>query len=312
MTSSISSHIKAIANDGDHSSPVPNGYYDHADQDPLSPHSRKGTGVNVTHKKALVPNDDPSYEYRPEGKPYAIALKQYPATVHRQLYTPDANDTLLDPGTARANIAPTRERPEGTTERNWKEEHRNETVLVQHGAYFDRDHDGVIWPRETYLSLRDWGWSIPLTVFATVIIHIALSYGTCPGLLPDPFMRVWLVRIHKANHGSDSQAYDQEGRFRPQQFEEIFTKYDRDGKGGLNKDEIFDYLKGQRLVWDFFGWGATAFEWLCMYLLIWPEDGVLRKEDMRGVFDGSIFYTKAEEHKRRKLEDQRRKDRKRY
>lgn len=49
-----------------------------------------------------------------------------------------------------------------------------------------------------------------------------------------------------------------------------------------------------------------------MYLLLWPDDGVLRKEDVRGVFDGSIFYVKAEEHKRKKLEAGRRKDRKRY
>lgn len=49
-----------------------------------------------------------------------------------------------------------------------------------------------------------------------------------------------------------------------------------------------------------------------MYLLLWPEDGVLRKEDVRGVFDGSIFYTKAEQYKRKKLEAQRRKDRKQY
>lgn len=73
------------------------------------------------------------------------------------------------------------------------------------------------------------------------------------------------MRLHKANHGSDSLTYDQEGRFRPQQFEEIFTKYDRDAKGGLNKWEILDFWKGQRLVWDFFGWGATGFE--CKFFL---------------------------------------------
>lgn len=32
------------------------------------------------------------------------------------------------------------------------------------------------------------------------------------------------------------------------------------------------------------------------YLLIWPEDGIMRKEDIRGIYDGSIFYKKAEEH----------------
>ena len=40
---------------------------------------------------------------------------------------------------------------------------------------------------------------------------------------------------------------------------------------------------------------------LATYLLIWPEDGVLRKEDVRGVFDGSIFYKKAEQHRQKVL-----------
>lgn len=35
-----------------------------------------------------------------------------------------------------------------------------------------------------------------------------------------------------------------------------------------------------------------------MYLLLWPEDGVMKKDDLRRVYDGSIFYQKAEEHKR--------------
>lgn len=36
------------------------------------------------------------------------------------------------------------------------------------------------------------------------------------------------------------------------------------------------------------------------YLLLWPEDGIMRKEDIRGVYDGSIFYKKAEEYERKK------------
>lgn len=35
-----------------------------------------------------------------------------------------------------------------------------------------------------------------------------------------------------------------------------------------------------------------------MYILLWPEDGVMSKEDIRGVFDGSIFYTIAEQRAR--------------
>ena len=34
-------------------------------------------------------------------------------------------------------------------------------------------------------------------------------------------------------------------------------------------------------------------------MLIWPEDGVMKKEDVQGSFDGSLFYKKAEEHARK-------------
>lgn len=33
---------------------------------------------------------------------------------------------------------------------------------------------------------------------------------------------------------------------------------------------------------------------VAMYILLWPEDGKMTKEDVRGVYDGSIFYTIAE------------------
>jgi hypothetical protein len=35
---------------------------------------------------------------------------------------------------------------------------------------------------------------------------------------------------------------------------------------------------------------------LATYLLIWPEDGVMRMEDIRRVYDGTIFQHKADEY----------------
>lgn len=32
------------------------------------------------------------------------------------------------------------------------------------------------------------------------------------------------------------------------------------------------------------------------YLLPWPDDVFLRKADVRGVYDGGIFYKKADEY----------------
>lgn len=109
-----------------------------------------------------------------------------------------------------------------------------------------------------------------LSFIATVIIHVGLSYFTCPTIIPDPFFRIWIARIHKANHGSDTQTYDNEGRFRPQQFEDIFIKYDRDSKGGLSKREILNLIKGQRLAGDFFGSAAVIAECMCLPPTFFP------------------------------------------
>ncbi|KAK3045110.1 hypothetical protein LTS18_014553, partial [Coniosporium uncinatum] len=67
-------------------------------------------------------------------------------------------------------------------------------------------------------------------------------------------------------------------------------------KGGLDVMDLLRAHKGQRFVFDFFGWSASFFEWFATYLLLWPDDGILRKEDVRRVFDGSIFEWKAEEY----------------
>lgn len=58
--------------------------------------------------------------------------------------------------------------------------------------------------------------------------------------------------------------------------------------------------KGQRMAMDFFGWSASFFEWLATYLLLWPEDGIMRKDDVRRIYDGSIFQFKADEYAEKK------------
>jgi hypothetical protein len=55
-------------------------------------------------------------------------------------------------------------------------------------------------------------------------------------------------------------SYDNEGRFRPQNFEDFFAKYDTENKGGLDYQDLLRAQKGQRMVFDFFGWSATILE----------------------------------------------------
>ena len=138
-------------------------------------------------------------------------------------------------------------------------------MAQQHVEYFDQDHDGIIWPRDTYDGFRGWGWSIPLSFLIAAIIHVVMSYPTAPGILPDRFLRLYVDRVYKIQHGSDTMTFDMEGRYVPQNFENIFTKYDKENKGGLTWADVLEMCKGQRMVFDFFGWNATMFE--CTYLL---------------------------------------------
>jgi hypothetical protein len=33
--------------------------------------------------------------------------------------------------------------------------------------------------------------------------------------------------------------------------------------------------------------------------MLWPEDGRMKKEDIRGIYDGSLFYTWAEKQRKK-------------
>lgn len=235
-------------------------------------------------------------ESYPAGKSYATGIDEVPITLERSPYIPGHHDPLLDPGTARATMAASNEAPNGTVEGGWTKNHQDKTVVQQHVAYWDTDNDGVIWPWDTYAGCRRWGWSPPLALLTAVLIHLNLSYATVRGLLPDAFCRIYVARLHKNKHGSDSMSFDNEGRFRPQNFEDLFAKYDRDAKGGLDAWDLLRAWKGQRMAFDLFGTSAAFLEWLATYLLLWPEDGILRKDEVRRVFDGSIFQYKADQY----------------
>ncbi|OCK77472.1 Caleosin-domain-containing protein, partial [Lepidopterella palustris CBS 459.81] len=193
-------------------------------------------------------------------------------------------------------VAASSQSPNGTVENDWAREHQHQTVLQQHISYFDPQQTGVITPLSTYSGLRLWGWSSLLSLLATLLVHLGLSWVTQPSILPDPLFRIHISRIHCAKHGSDTGSYDNEGRFRPQQFEDWFSKYDGDRKGGLSKLDLCKAWNGQRVAMDGFGWVTGGLKWLATYLLVWPDDGVLRKEDARRVMDGSLFQWKADQY----------------
>ncbi|GJC78260.1 peroxygenase 1 [Colletotrichum liriopes] len=227
------------------------------------------------------------------GEPVVYSIPEVPVTLQRKPFLqPEKDQKLAHTGTSRANLAATYEKPNGTTENGWAQRHRHQTVLQQHCDFFDTDKDGVIYPTDTFWGFHKLGFGIFLSLLSVFIIHSNFSYPTLSGYLPDPLFRIYTENIHKDKHGSDTNTYDTEGRFNPQKFEDMFSKY-AGGRDYMTIWDVLAMLKGQRLVADPIGWGGAFFEWLATYLMLWPADGRMMKEDIRGIYDGSIFYTIA-------------------
>ncbi|KAI9739865.1 MAG: hypothetical protein M1818_004921 [Claussenomyces sp. TS43310] len=230
-----------------------------------------------------------------------VAIPEVSVTEQRRPFIQkEGGEKLSHTGTARANKAATVEAPNGTQQGDWARKHKDQTVLQQHCAFFDTDSDGIIWPMDTYHGFHRLGYNFFLSFLAMLVVHSNFSYPTLPGFLPDPFWRVHIARIHKDKHGSDSGAYDNEGRFVPQKFEDIFAKYASGDKQGITIGEIWLYMKGQRVIMDPIGWGGAFFEWIATWLLLWPEDGRMKKEDIRRIYDGSLFFEIAARRSKQK------------
>ncbi|EXA29512.1 hypothetical protein FOVG_19020 [Fusarium oxysporum f. sp. pisi HDV247] len=238
------------------------------------------------HAQRLVDHDA-------DSNLFETSIDTVPITVQRKTFLPPrGSQELAHAGVARVNIAATQEHPNGTTEMGWGHRHRHQSVLQQHCDFFDMDRDGVIWPTDTFWGFHRLGFGIFLSLVAVFIIHANFSYPTLPAYLPDPFFRLYTNNIHKAKHGSDTGTYDTEGRFIPQKFEDMFEKYAK-GRDYLTIWDVSALMKGQRLIADPIGWGGALFECLATWLMLWPEDGKIRKEDIRRIYDGSLFYVIA-------------------
>ncbi|PRW45357.1 caleosin domain containing [Chlorella sorokiniana] len=201
-------------------------------------------------------------------------------------------DKIHNPGLPRANITCDAEHPEGTYQPP------NMTVLQQHVAFWDRDSNGLITPADVYVGFRRLGFNVFLSGIAPLIINGTFSWWTQSSWIPDPLMRIQMGNIHRGKHGSDSEVYDTEGRFVPQKFEEIFSKYDKGNKGGLTLQEVQDMIRGNRNIFDPTGWIAGWLEWNVTYYMCakdTPRGRLLMKDDARAAIDGTLFYRVAQE-----------------
>jgi len=205
-------------------------------------------------------------------------------------------EQMPKPYLARALEAVDPEHINGSTDYN----NNDMSVLQQHVAFFDKDQDGIIYPSDTYKGFRAIGFNVLFSLFAAVIINVAFSYYTLPGWIPSLKFPIYVDNIHRAKHGSDTEVYDTEGRFDPAKFDAIFSKYAIKHKDKLTFWEIQCMLKGNRNSNDPLGWAAAELEWVALYLIAKNKNGLVKKETIRRMFDGSLFEALAKQHSSRK------------
>ncbi|XP_024518194.1 peroxygenase [Selaginella moellendorffii] len=167
---------------------------------------------------------------------------------------------------------------------------KGKTPLELHVEFFDRDGDGKVYPWETYNGFRALGFDIPFSVFSTLALNVALSYPTLESWIPDLLFPVHIKNIHKGIHGSDTGIYDHDGNFDEANFEKTFAKFARTHPDKMTFDEILTMTRRNRDVNDFFGWAAAQLEWRPAYEIMRDQDGFASKEDIRAIYDGSLFY----------------------
>lgn len=213
----------------------------------------------------------------------------------------DTDNNISKPYVPRATSAPSFEQPKGSEK--FSTHHHEYSVMQQHCIYWDRDEDGIIWPTDTWIGFRDLGFNVLFSFLAVIFIHASMSFPTrlATTYVPDPFFRLYLANIHKDKHGSDSGVFDSYGRFIPSRFEDIWSQYTRRSSGEpprtrMTLSELWEFVKGNRVAADPFGWVAAALEWTTTFLLV-QQRGEVEKEDVRKIFDGSLFFEIREARK---------------
>jgi peroxygenase len=168
------------------------------------------------------------------------------------------------------------------------------TALQRHVAYFDWNGDGLITVVEDYQGLRGLGIDPVLsTTFATFINGLL---GTPTRGFPS--LTIDLRGIASGVHGSDSGIYDSEGRFVAEAFERLFLDWDLDDSGGLDPIELAARTIRDADLFDVFGVAISGAEFGLLFAVA-AEDGELSRARMRAFYDGTLFYTLADEREGR-------------
>ncbi|RMZ72528.1 caleosin domain containing [Pyrenophora seminiperda CCB06] len=167
------------------------------------------------------------------------------------------------------------------------------SALRRHCDFWDTNNDGIIYPWDIYHGFRKLGFNLFLCLWAAVTMAFCSSYSTQTSLLPHPFFAIYLDNITRNRHGSTTGAYDLDAELDTRRFDMIFEKY-AEGEEFLTWRTMYGVWRGQCCANDWFGWFAGGLEWIAAYVLLWPQDGKMYKDEIRGIYDGTIFWKIAE------------------
>lgn len=168
------------------------------------------------------------------------------------------------------------------------------TALQQHILFWDQDNDGIIWPLDVYRGFRALGFGV-LFSLGSLLIPLLFSYRTrlVHSYVPDPYFRLYVSGIHNAKHTFDTGIFDIHGHFKPALFDAMFDQFDHTNSGGLSAEELWALLKYHRGAWDPAGSSFAFMEMWTTWLLV-QKDGRVSRDDLKGCYDGSLFWTIAD------------------
>jgi peroxygenase len=171
------------------------------------------------------------------------------------------------------------------------------TALQIHLSFFDKDGDGLVTRAETTLSLRQLGLSSGKASAAALVIHLFLGPKTT-GRWSSLDVSVKNIKLGK--HGSDTGAFDADGRFVPAAFERMFSEFDTNRSGSLSEAELLAMIAANAKLRP--GSEAAAkqeFQLLLQIAADTTEDAggkknpALSKQRLQSFYDGSLFFTLA-------------------
>ncbi|OAY25299.1 probable peroxygenase 5 [Manihot esculenta] len=177
----------------------------------------------------------------------------------------------------------------------------DESIALQtHAFFFDRNQDGSVYPWETYKGFRAVGAGVLLSAASAFFINTLFSQRTRPGKFPNLLFPIEIENIRFGKHGSDTDIYDKNGRFDEEKFEAIFRNYARTHPDALTAREVTKMRRGNKEPKDLFGWVSAWGEWVVTYPLFKDENGLLHKETLRAVYNGTAFREREKELKEKR------------